>query len=108
MIAAWQPIPERLFVAVERTTGIASLVVANGAYSVAVVLVSASLRRNKGVRAIAVGLGYAVGGAGLVLAVAGFTGSARHAAWATLPAIGLYCVWTVLVAWDLRPDGKLP
>jgi hypothetical protein len=108
MLASRQPPPETLFLTVERVTGIGSLVVANGAYSVAVLLVSVALRGCKGVGGLAVGIGYAVGASGLVLAAAGFTGSARHAQWATPPTIGLFCVWAVLVARALRPDLKPP
>ena len=85
MIASWRPTPEPLFLAVERLTGLASLVVANGAYSVAVVLVSAALRGREGCGPFTVGLGYAVGAAGLLLAAAGFTGIPWHAEWAAPP-----------------------
>jgi hypothetical protein len=104
MLASWQPPPERLFLTVERVTGIGSLVIANGAYSVAILVLSTALRNQPGVSPLVTGVGYAVGAAGLVLAAAGFTGSPRHAEWATPPTIGLFCVWAVLVARALRPD----
>jgi hypothetical protein len=105
MIASWQPTQEHLFLAVERLTGIGSLVIANGAYSVAVVLVSVALRGRQRVGPITAGTGYAVGAAGMVLAAAGFTGVPWHAKWATPPTIGLFCVWVVCVARSLESGG---
>jgi hypothetical protein len=49
---------------VERVTGIGSLVIANGGYSIAILLVTRALRGP------AAPLGYAVGGFGLLLAAA--------------------------------------
>src|ERR1700722_66390 len=43
-IASWQPPAEQLFLVVERVIGIGSLVVANGAYSVAILLISRVLQ----------------------------------------------------------------
>src|SRR5262245_21262893 len=43
MLASWRPRPEQLFLTVERVTGIGSLVIANGAYSVGILLISAAL-----------------------------------------------------------------
>lgn len=106
MIAFWRPTPEPLFLTVERLTGVASMVVANGAYSVAVVLVSAALHGRGGFGPITIGLGYAVGAAGLLLAAAGFTGIPWHAEWATPPTIGLFCVWVVLVARSFEAGGR--
>jgi hypothetical protein len=108
MLASRQPTPESLFLTVEKVTGIGSLVIANGAYSVAILLVSAAMRAHKGVGALTVGLGCAVAACGFVLAAAGFTGSARHAQWATPPTIGLFCIWAVLVARGLPPESKPP
>jgi hypothetical protein len=108
MLASWRPPPEHLFLTIERTTGIGSLVIANGAYSVGILLISAALRQRPGVSLPVVGLGYAVGGAGLLLAAAGFTGEPAHAQWLTPPAIGLFCVWVVLVARSLAPEEGRP
>jgi hypothetical protein len=98
MLASHQPPPESSFVVLERITGIASLVIANGAYSVAILLVTLALRGRPGLVPFAVEVGYAVAGFGLLLAAAGFTGVPWHAEWATGPTIGLFCVWVVLVA----------
>jgi hypothetical protein len=107
MLASWRPPPEQLFLAVEKVTGIASLVIANGYYSVAILVLSTALRGRPGVSPSLTGLGYAVGVAGLARAAAGFTGSPRHAEWATPPTIGLFCLWAVLIARALHPDrGK--
>ncbi len=84
------------FTLVERLTGIGSLVIANGGYSIAILLLAPALR------GYAAGLGYAVAGFGLLLAAAGFTGVPWHAEWATPPTIGLYCVWVVVVARSLE------
>jgi hypothetical protein len=98
LVASWQPPTEAMFLVVERATGIGSLVVANGAYSVAILLVSRALQDRANIGLGAVMLGYAVGVCGLALVAAGFTGVAWHAQWATPPTIGLFCIWVVLVA----------
>lgn len=108
MIASWRPVPEPLFLAVERITSIGSLAIANGAYSVAILLINVALREKTGPRPLTIWIGYGVCAAGLVLAAAGFTGSAQHAQWATLPTIGLFCVWQLLVARSLEPSGSRP
>jgi hypothetical protein len=105
MLASWRPPPEQLFLTLERVTGIGSLVIANGGYSVGILLISAALRGRPGVSPLTDGLGYAVGVAGLVLAGAGLTGEPAHVQWATPPTIGLFCVWVVLVARSLEPEG---
>lgn len=104
LIASARPPAELLFLAVERLTAVGSLVIANGAYSVAALLFSRGLRRQGRVGRGTVGLGYGVGAAGLLLAAAGFTNVPWHAAWGTAATIGLYCVWVVLVARGLTPE----
>jgi hypothetical protein len=106
MLAAWQPPVETLFLTVERVTGIVSLAIANGAYSVAILLFTMVLQGRREFGALTVGIGYGVGGFGLLLAAAGFTGVPWHAAWATVPTIGLYCLWVILVARSLEPAGS--
>jgi hypothetical protein len=98
-LARARPLSESLFTTVERLTGIGSLIIANGGYSVAIFLVASALR------GYAAGLAYAVAGFGLLLAAAGFTGVPWHAEWATPPTIGLYCVWVVVVARALEWGG---
>jgi hypothetical protein len=108
MLASWQPPAEALFLTVERVTGIASLVIANGAYSVGILLLTLALRDRPGLARFTIEVGYAVAGFGLLLAAAGFTAVPWHAAWATLPTIGLFCLWVVLVARSLEPAGRSP
>jgi hypothetical protein len=98
---------ELLFETIERATGIASLVIANGGYSVGILLISAALQKRRASRP-AVLLGYAVAAAGLFLATAGITGSARQAQWATGPTMLLFCAWVVVVARTVPPGGKSP
>jgi hypothetical protein len=97
---AARPKSDGIFELVERLTGIGSLVIANGGYSIAILLVAPALR------ASAAALGYAVAGFGLLLAAAGFTGVPWHAEWLTPPTIGLYCVWVVVVARLLESGGE--
>jgi hypothetical protein len=108
MLASQKPPPETLFLTVERVTGIASLVIANGAYSVGILLITLALRHRENLARFTTATGYAVAGFGLLLAAAGFTGVPWHAAWATPPTIGLFCVWVVLVARSLEPAGRSP
>jgi hypothetical protein len=96
MLAAARPVSELLFLTVERVTGLGSLVIANGAYSIAILLISVARRQQLGPGLTR--LGYVVGVAGLVLGAAGYTGSPYHAMYATPAAIGPFCVWVVLVA----------
>lgn len=107
-LASQQPTAEVLFLTVERVTGIASLVIANGAYSVAILLLTLVLQDRPELARLTIGLGYAVAGSGLLLAGAGFTGVPWHAAWATPPTVGLFCLWVVLVARSLESIGKSP
>lgn len=107
MLAA-RPVSEELFLTVERGTGIASLVIANGAYSVSTLLFTLTMHRQGGVGQSTLVVGYAVAGFGLLLAGAGFTGVPWHAEWATGPTIGLFCVWVLLVARGLPAGGERP
>jgi hypothetical protein len=105
-LAAARPAYESLFLIVERVTGLVSLVIANGGYSVAVLLIALALRGRTGLVPGTIVVGYGVAGFGLLLAAAGFTGVPWHAAWATPPTIGLYCVWVLLVARSFERGGK--
>jgi len=73
----------------------------------AVLLVTHACRAQPEVSGITAGIGYGVGGLGLFLAAAGFTGSAWYCALATPPTIGLFCVWVVLIAYSLDPARRL-
>jgi len=95
-LAAMTPIHEVLFLTVERITNIASIVIANGAYSLSILLLTLELRR--GVATLTTTTGFGVAGFGLLLAAAGFSGNPEHIRWATPPTIGLFCLWAILVA----------
>jgi hypothetical protein len=82
---------------VEQATSSVSLIIANGFYSIASLLLTAELYRRK-VATIVVAAGCGVVVFGTLLAVAGFTGVPWHVEWATVPTIGLYCAWTILTA----------
>jgi hypothetical protein len=100
-LAVAGPAQEALFLAVEKITNLASLVIANGAYSVSTLLLTLALRSRPGLVPFATGVGYAVFGFGMLLSAAGFTGVPWHVEGASAPTIGLYCVWAVLVARSL-------
>lgn len=104
MLAAQPAVPEGLFLLVERAIGVGSLVIANGFYSLAVLLLTLTLRGRTGIRPWTVALGLGVAGCGFLLVAAGFTGTAWHAAWATPPTMVLFCLWVVLVARTLEPS----
>jgi hypothetical protein len=102
---AADPPQQALFLAVEQIMGIASLVIANGAYSLAALLLTLGLRGRQGLAPFTIVVGYGVFAFGMLLAAAGFTGVPWHTEWATGPTIGLYCIWAVLVARSLEPGS---
>jgi hypothetical protein len=104
LIASAQPPAELLFLTIERLTAVGSLVIANGAYSVATLLYSWGLQKQARIGRSTVLLGYGVGTAGLLLAASGFTKVPWHTVGGTAATIGLFCIWVVLVARDL--EGK--
>ncbi len=91
-----------LFIVLERLTGIASLVIANGAYSIAILLIAAEMKQSGRVRFVTSLVGTGVFFLGMLLVLAGFTGIPLHAQTATGPTIVLFCVWVLLVARDLE------
>lgn len=99
-LAAGGPTP--LFLAVERALGAAGVVVANGLYSIAVLLATLGLRRRPAVPALVRGLGYATFAAGMLMVAAGFTGDPRHLELATGATIVPFMAWTIGVARSLR------
>jgi hypothetical protein len=108
MLAVMRPTPEALFLTVERMTGVGSLVIANGAYSIGILIITVALQGHKHCDSFTASVGYAVGVFGLLLCGAGFTGVPWHAQWATPPTIGLFCVWVVCVARCLDGAGEVP
>jgi hypothetical protein len=105
-LAASPALQEASFLMIERVTGIASLVIANGAYAVGILLIVTAMRGRPGLVRFTTGAGYGVAGGGLLLAAAGFTGVPEHALWATPPTMGLFCIWVLLVAYSVEPAGR--
>ncbi len=97
-----------LFLIVERVTGIGSVVIANGAYSIGILLLTVAMAKQPWMPRIATGMGFAVAGFGLLLAATGFTGVAWHTEVAAAQTIGLFCLWVVLVAQALNSAGRQP
>jgi hypothetical protein len=91
-----------LFDTLERITNIASLFIANGGYSVGILLIAADMKRSGRARPATTGVGYAVGICGLLLAATAFLHVQVFTAMAAAPTILLFCVWVVLVARDLE------
>jgi hypothetical protein len=88
-----------LFLTLESLLFAGGATVANGLYSLAVLILTLALGRRIGVLARLSGLGTAVAGA--AMAAAGLIPSPRLLELVTGPTIGLYSLWTVLVARDL-------
>jgi hypothetical protein len=98
-LAAAGPTP--LFFAMERALGAGGVVVANGLYSVAILLAAIGLRAAPTVPAAVRGLGYATFAAGMLMVAAGFTGDPRQLEIATGLTILPYLAWTLGVARSL-------
>jgi len=93
--------PTTLFLALERALGAVGMVVANGFYAVAVLLVSLGLRHLRGMPLIVTWLGYLTYAGGMLMVAAGFTGDPRQVEIATGLAIAPFLAWTVGVARSL-------
>ena len=98
-LAAGGPTP--LFLAVERALGAGGVVVANGLYSVAILLATVGLRAAPEVPAVLRVLGYATFAAGMLMVAAGFTGDPRQLEIATGLTILPFLAWTLGVARSL-------
>jgi hypothetical protein len=98
-LAAGGPTP--LFLAVERALGAGGVVVANGLYSVAILLATVGLRAAPEVPAALRVLGYATFAAGMLMVAAGFTGDPRQLEIATGLTILPFLAWTLGVARSL-------
>ncbi len=97
-----------LFIAFERLAFTGGATVANGLYTVAVLLMTLALAGT--VSLAARWAGFATVAAGSAMAVAGLLPSPALLEAATGPTIGFYSVWTVLVARGLRSPAvsRLP
>ena len=94
--------PAETFLLVERGINAASLAVANGLYSVAVLLASRSLRLGETAEKRQRVLGLLTFVFGSALAGAGLAGDPRLVELATGPTIALFMAWTVVVAAGAR------
>ena len=97
-LAARDPPASETFLAVEQLANVGGLVVANGTYALATLLLTLCLRGRTG---LAPGVLLAGGGVflfGMVLVAAGLLAEPRLAEVGTGPTIGLFCVWVVLAA----------
>ena len=98
-LAAHGPTP--LFLAAERALGAGGVVVANGLYSIAILLATLGLRAAPEVPAMVRALGYATFAAGMLMVAAGFTGDPRQLEVATGLTIVPFLAWTLGVARSL-------
>lgn len=89
---------EPLFLSLEAIVFTGGATVANGLYTIAVLILTLSLRIGPGARLA----GFATVVFGAAMAVAGLIPSPRLLELATGPTIGFYSLWTLLVARDLR------
>jgi hypothetical protein len=94
--------PTPLFLTVERALGAGGVVVANGLYTIATLLVALGLRARPEMPPIVTWLGYATFAGGMSMVAAGFTGDPQHLQLATGAAILPYMAWTLGVARALR------
>jgi hypothetical protein len=92
-----------LFLAFERMASVGGLVVANGSYSVSVLLVTATIRAPG--RWIAA-LGIGTWAAGMAMVTAGFLQSPRLVELSTGPTIVSFCAWAWAVAQQLDPPNR--
>lgn len=98
--------PTSLFLALERLAFMGGATAANGLYTTGVLLMT--LRLGRGVGAHARWAGYATAAAGYAMVVAGLLPSPALLQATAGPTLGFYCLWTVLLARDLRrqdPNG---
>jgi hypothetical protein len=84
-----------VFLAFEQAAGAGGLIVANGLYSVAVLLIARALRRR--LPALAFALGIATFLAGMLMVAAGFTADLRLLPVATGATFAAFLAWVVAV-----------
>jgi hypothetical protein len=102
-LAAAGPGVGPLFLAFERAAGAGGVVVANGLYSIAVLLAAVGLRNR-----IPAGLtlGAATFLCGMLMVAAGFSGDPRHLELATGLTLGASLAWTVVVTRALVAEDR--
>ena len=91
-----------VFRAVQRTADFASLFIANGCYSIGILLIARDMHYEHAVRPVTTAVGHLVAAGGILLAATVFPDKPVFTALAAAPTIGLFCVWAVLVARDLE------
>ncbi|HSS77874.1 MAG TPA: hypothetical protein VLV54_14165 [Thermoanaerobaculia bacterium] len=91
------------FLLLERLAFTGGTTVANGLYTISVVLMTVGLRRSTPATRFA---GWATGVSGAVMVLSGLVVSPALLLASTGPTIGFFSLWTVLVARDLRQDGR--
>ncbi|HZV02391.1 MAG TPA: hypothetical protein VFF73_37140 [Planctomycetota bacterium] len=99
LVAASTPEPNALFLTVERAANVAGLVVANGLYSVAVLVATVQLRGKS--LAAAGSLTFV---AGMVMVAGGLADSAQLVVISAGPTIVGYVAWVLLAARDAKPE----
>jgi len=104
-LAASQPVNDDIFLAVEKTINIVSLVMANGLITLSTAVLTLSIRNRHGAIPLITALGSAIFVFGMSLSAAGFTSRPWMTEWLTGPTILSYCVWCGLVALKLDRSG---
>jgi hypothetical protein len=107
-VAAGGKEAEPVFLALERLGGAGGLIVANGFYVLATLILTLCLRGRAGLAPYTIEAGLGVFVFGIQLSAAGFTGVPWHAEALTGPTIGCFCVWVVLAARSFSSPGKAP
>jgi hypothetical protein len=97
-VAARGPEAKQTFLALAHLASAGGIILANGLYAVAVVLMTCAIGDNVSARSRA--LGWIVLATGLALSVVGFFTDPHLPEYFTGPAIGSYILWVVTVAWD--------
>src|SRR5258708_31730217 len=95
--------PGLTFVLLERLAFTGGTTVANGLYTMGVVLMTVGLRGSTPATRFA---GWATGVSGAVMVLSGLVLSPALVLVSTGPTIGFFSLWTVLVASDLRQDRR--
>lgn len=96
-IAARAPVPTELFLAIERIANAGGQVVANGLYSIAVLILTLRLGSVDRVPRLATWTGFGTFGSGMTMVAGGILDRATLLEASTGPTIGLFVIWTIVV-----------
>lgn len=94
------------FVTWEQLATAGGMVVANGCYTIATLLMTLCLGGRPGVSPWLTAAGWGVFVCGMAMVAAGLFRWPQMVAWSTGPTIGLFCVWGVLAARALEGGGS--